>query len=65
MTKGDWGDLANAPKRTVPADTELRTSDGVLFGRTRGEVELRRGPDETWRLLTRWGAVPVVAREPT
>lgn len=65
VTKGEWGDLAKAPSMTVPKDTELRTTDGVLFGRTRGDVELRRGADDTWRLLTRWGAVPVVTKPPT
>lgn len=57
--RGQWGDLEKAPSIKVPKDTELRTPFGVLFGRTRGEVELRQAADETWRLLTRWGAVPV------
>lgn len=56
-----WGELDRSERMTVPRDTELRTVDGVLFGRTRGDVELRRGSDGTWRVLTSWGAVPVVA----
>jgi hypothetical protein len=61
-----WGaPFDEAESTKVPKDTELRTPDGVLFGRTRGDVELRKGNDGVWHLLTSWGAVPVIARPPS
>lgn len=57
--KVDWGDLVDAPRVTLTKDTQLRSKDGVLIGRTLGDVELRRAKDGLLRVPTAWGLVPV------
>ena len=55
----DWGDLRDAPPVKLAKDTQLRTADGVLVGRTLADVELRRAKDGLLRVPTAWGLVPV------
>ncbi|HWB79840.1 MAG TPA: hypothetical protein VG755_32975 [Nannocystaceae bacterium] len=57
----DWGDLVDAPRVKLAKDTQLRTADGELVGRTLADVELRRGKDGLLRVPTAWGLVPVKA----
>jgi hypothetical protein len=56
-----WGELADAAVVKLSVDTELRSPEGALVGRTLAQVELRRAPDGLLRVPTPWGLVPVTA----